>query len=79
MLNLFKTKIPKDNVTEVTVVKTWTVQWYSFHHDFGNYGTKKHNVKVFVNEDEKTEFVKQLREAAKFVNTDIVNLTVNEN
>jgi len=47
MLSLFKTKIPKDNVTEITIAKSWTVQWNSFHYDIGRFGRMIHNAKVF--------------------------------
>jgi hypothetical protein len=80
MFNFFKTKqitIPKDNDQTVTEVESWTVEWIS--KDFDGYSSdRKHNAKVFINEANRNEFVKQLKECSKFINAEI-SITVKKN
>lgn len=69
----FKTntiKIPKDNAQSVTELESWTVEWLSKNYD-GYSGNVKHNAKVFINDNEADEFIKQLKECSKFINADI--------
>ena len=75
MFNIFKTKIPKEDQQEVELIESYTLEWYSYHRDFGLYGKKVHNAKVFTNKKDMLEFKKQLLECAKFINSEIVNIT----
>ena len=70
----FKTKvitIPVDNSQSVTELESWTVRWTAYLHDFSNHGIRRTFHKVFIKELEADEFIKQLKESAKFLNTDI--------
>lgn len=68
MLNIFKTKIPKENQQEITELKSFTIKWTIwtrlsvspevFH-------------KVIIHEQEAKEFKKQLEECAKFLRTNV--------
>lgn len=74
MFKLFKTSkenIPTDSRQEVTVLESWTITWKSYLRNFSDYGKKITNHKVFIKELEADEFVKQLKESASFVRTDI--------
>lgn len=78
MFNFFKTKIPKDNVTKVTIPQSWTLKWTSYKYCFSIYAESKFNVKVFINKDEALEYEKQLKECAKFINSTVsIELTEN--
>lgn len=78
MLKLFKKKIPKDNVTEVTIQQSWTVEWTSYTWSYGNFTTPKHNAKVFIKHEDALEYKKQLQECAKFINS-TVHTNIKEN
>jgi len=74
MFGLFKTKkitIPVNNAQSVTELESWTLEWESFKHDFSEYGTRVHNAKVFIKEEDMAEFKKQLEECAKFINSEV--------
>jgi len=76
---LFKKKItiPKDNAQSVTVLESWTVEWSS--KAYNGYGSDiRHNAKVFISEANKDKFVKQLKEASKFINAPI-DITTKKN
>lgn len=78
MFNIFKTKIPKDNAQEVSILESWTIEWTSFVHSFGSYADRKFNAKVFIKKEEALEFKKQLEESAKFINSTVfINLKSN--
>ena len=78
MFKLFKTKIPKDNTQEVDILESWTIEWKSFKHSFGNYADRRFNAKVFIKKEDALEFKKQLEESAKFINsTVLINLKSN--
>ena len=68
MLNIFKTKIPKEDQQEVTELKSFTVKWSIWTQ---MYTTPKVFHKVIIHETEAKEFKKQLEECAKFVGTSI--------
>lgn len=82
MFNLFNKKeitIPVDNAQTVTELESWTVEWVSYINDvFSSYATRKHNAKVFINKTDADEFIKQLHESAKFINTTI-HASINKN
>ena len=65
-----KITIPQDNAQTVTELESWTVEWLSKNYN-GYSGDTKHNAKVFINEKEADEFVKQLNECSKFINAAI--------
>jgi hypothetical protein len=67
MLKFFKTRIPKDNVTEVTIQQSWTLEWTSYKHDYGTFATSKFNAKVFTKHEDALEYEKQVKECAKFI------------
>lgn len=74
MFGLFKTKkitIPVDNAQSVTELESWTVEWISYVNSFGMYAEEQHNAKVFILEEDRDEFIKQLKESAKFTNSTI--------
>ena len=64
MLNIFKTKIPKENQQEVTELQSFTVKW-EIKTGWSNATETFH--KVIINEAEAYEFEKQLKECAKFI------------
>lgn len=71
MLKLFKNKIPKDNVTEVTIQKSWILEWTSYKHTYGSYATTTYNAKVFIKKEDGLEYENQLKECAKFINSTV--------
>lgn len=75
MFDIFKKKeitIPVDNAQTVTEIKSYTVEWISYTNDSSSsYGYRKHNAKVFIYKTDADEFIKQLGECAKFINTTI--------
>ena len=81
MFGLFRTKkitIPIDNAQSVTELEFWTVEWLSYVNSFGMYAKEQHNAKVFILEEDRDEFIKQLRESAKFTNSTI-HITTKKN
>jgi hypothetical protein len=64
MLKLFKTKIPKENVQEITEMESFTVTWEVLN---GWSGKTDSYHKVIINENDAKEFEKQLKESAKFI------------
>jgi hypothetical protein len=75
MFGIFNKKeitIPVDNAQTVTELESWTVEWTSYTNDgWSSYGNKKYNAKVFIIKKDVDEFMKQLDECAKFLNTTI--------
>jgi hypothetical protein len=71
MLKFFKIRIPKDNVTEVTIQQSWILEWTSYKHSSGRYADSTFNAKVFTKHEDALEYEKQLKECARFINTSI--------
>lgn len=75
MFGIFNKKeitIPVDNAQTVTELESWTVEWECYKdNSWSFYASKTHNAKVFIIEKDADEFVKQLHECSKFINTTI--------
>ncbi len=66
MLNLFKTKIPKDNAQEVTELESWTLKWEIQGSMYKEYIIQ---YKSFIKHEEALEYEKQLKSCANFIGT----------
>jgi len=79
MFNFLKTKkliIPLDNAQEVTELESWSIKWTSYKHDIGTYARRTEQIKAFIIEADADEFQKQLKEAAKFINTTVYTVKI---
>lgn len=79
MFGLFKTNkitIPLDNAQEVIELESWSIKWTSYLHDFGSYARTTEQIKAFIVEADADEFQKQLKEAAKFINTTVYTVKI---
>lgn len=63
-MNFFKRLIPKDHVTPVTELESWTVRW-QFKTGWSNDVKVMH--KVLIKEADAVEYEKQLHECANFI------------
>ena len=72
---LFKRTIPKEDVQEVTVLESYTLEWRIQGQTYLSEITQH---KAFINKDDVLEYEKQLKEAAKFLGTLVkTEITVN--
>jgi hypothetical protein len=71
MLNLIKFLIPKKDERQLIEVESHTVTWTAFEEDCIGRGNAKQYHKVFVNKQDADDFAEKLKEAAKFVKTDV--------
>ena len=69
MVKLFKSKIPSGDTQEITLIKTYILEWTSYKYDFGRYSKEHFNIKSFINIDEAKKFKEQLIECSKFTNS----------
>jgi hypothetical protein len=63
-MNLFKIFIPKEKAQQVTTLESWTVTW-EVKQGWSDKTDTYH--KVFINEQDRDEFIKQLKESAQFI------------
>lgn len=63
-MNIFKLKIPKENVQEVNELESYSFEWYV---KTGWSDSTRRQAKVFISRSEALEFKKQLEESAKFI------------
>ena len=68
-MNVFKIFIPKEKSQVITELESWTVSWEVAKSIRWGEGSECN--KVFINEAEAKEFLKQLIESAAFIKTPI--------